>query len=400
MGGRSPLIITFAGQLPSLMQKTIYFRFLFAIAASLGYMASTKAQPGPPLSSYNFQLEGNVHYGFFAQHHLEMERFNSHFPAYELLFQRATFGKDMWEALYSYPFIGIGAWYSPLGGFEEVGESYALFPFINFPLNEEIQHSLNFRVGLGLAYLTNKFEPRKNYRNFAIGSHMNVIVSLHFNYRYRLTDFITLTASAGLTHFSNGSMKTPNIGINIPSFSVGLSSFLSKPNPYLDRKLLPELYLFEFDGKRWFSIEPTLAVGYKDMTQQLGESFMVYHMSVNIMKPISLKGKFGLGIDASFDASHPAELKRKNIDYESNWQIVKPGITVIYEMVMSQTSFVFQLGSHLGGLENSRGNIYQKIGLKRYFNESLYGSITLTAHLGRADYIGFGIGYRFDFKYY
>lgn len=136
------------------------------------------------------------------------------------------------------------------------------------------------------------------------------------------------------------------------------------------------------------------------MTQQLGESFMVYHLSVNIMKPISLKGKIGLGIDGSYDASHPAELKRKNIIYESSLKIIKPGLTVIYEMVMSQTSFVFQLGSHLGGLENSRGNIYQKIGLKRYFNDKLYGSITLTAHLGRADYIGFGLGYRFDFKYY
>jgi hypothetical protein len=364
------------------------------------YAESTWAQPGPPLSAYNFQLEGNVHYGFFAHHHLEMERFSSHFPAYELLFQRATFGKDMWESLYNFPFIGIGAWYSPLGSFEEVGESYALFPFINFPINDQNNHSLNLRVGLGLAYLTNKFEPRDNHRNFAIGSHLNAMVSLHFNYRYRLSDFITLTTSAGLTHFSNGSMKTPNIGINIPSFSVGLSSFLSKPNPYLDRKLLPELYLFEFDGKRWFSIEPALAVGYKDMTQQLGGSFMVYNLSVAILKPVSLKGKLGLGVDASYDASHPAELERRNRAFVGNWAIVKPGLSVMYEMVMSQTSFVFQLGSHLGGLENSRGNIFQKIGLKRHFNENFFGSILLTAHLGRADYIGFGIGYRFNFKYY
>ncbi len=378
-----------------------YYNYLISSIIFLLLSASLMAQPGRPLSSLNLQLEGNVHYGFYAHHHSEMEIFNAHFPAFELLLQRATFGNERWEAFYSYPFVGVGIWYSPIGGFEEMGQSYGAFPFINFPLNDNLKHSLNFRTGLGLAYLTNSFHPTDNYKNFAIGSKLNAIISLYFNYRFRASDFITLTASAGLTHFSNGSMKTPNFGINLPTFALGLSSFLTKPNPYLDRKLLPELYIFEFDGKKWFTIEPSFGFGYKDMTQQLGESFMVYHLSVNFLRPVWLKGKVGLGLDATYDASHIRILERKAVEeFEHNWQVIKPGVTVVYEMVMSKTSFVFQLGSHIGGLEKSKGNFYQKLGLKRYFNDQLFGSITLTAHLGRADYIGFGLGYSFDFKYY
>lgn len=374
--------------------------YLLLVLLLIAWRPELSGQSAYKFRQLNFQVEGKAHYGFFAHHHLEMYALNKHFPAYELILQRATFGQQHWEALYRYPLIGISAWYSPMGQMEEMGASYALIPFINFPLNDNSRRSLNFRTGLGLAYLTEKFHPIENYRNFAIGSHINVAVSLYFDYRHRVSDFVKLTASVGLTHFSNGSMKTPNYGFNIPTLALGISSFLYKPNPYLDRKLLPELYVYEFDGKRWFSVEPSIAIGYKDMQQQLEESFMVYHLAVNIMKPLSMKGKLGVGIDATYDVSHPHILERRDRLPESNWQIIKPGITAIYEMVMSKTSFVFQLGAHVGGAEQSSGIIYQKLGLKHYVHQKLFASVTLTAHVGRADYIGFGLGYRFDFKYY
>jgi hypothetical protein len=294
----------------------------------------------------------------------------------------------------------LALWYSPMGNIPEIGESYAIFPFINFPLNIEKTQNLYFRTGLGLAYLTSKFHSRENFRNFAIGSTLNVAVSLNFDYRYRISEFSTLTATLGLTHFSNGSMKTPNFGINIPTFSIGYSTFLTKPNPFLDRMLLPELYIFEFgQEKNIISIEPTVAMGTKDMSEQLEARFMVYHLSVNVLKPISFKSKLGIGLDATYDFSHPVILERKGVIYENNFNIVKPGLTAVYEMTMSKTSFVFQLGGHIAGAESSSGVIYQKIGLKHYLYEKLFGSITLTAHFGKADYIGFGFGYRFDLEY-
>ncbi len=378
----------------------IHFRRILLLILLFCSGVQLVAQPGRPMTQYNFQLETKVHYGFFAQHHFEMETFNSHFPGFELILQRSTFGSQRWEILYDYPLVGLAAWYSPMGNIPEIGASFALFPFINFPLNIEPTQNLYFRTGVGLAYLSNKFEARENFRNFAIGSTLNVAISLNFDYRYRISEYATITATLGLTHFSNGSMKTPNYGINIPTVSVGFSTYLRKPNHYLDRMLLPELYIFEFgEEKNIISIEPTIAFGTKDMTEQLEERFMVYHLSLNVLKPVSFKTKIGIGLDATYDFSHPRILEQKGAEYSSNLSILKPGLTAIYEMVMMKTSFIFQLGGHLAGAEQSSGAIYQKIGLKHYLYEKLFGSITLTAHFGKADYIGFGLGYRFDIEH-
>ena len=188
--------------------------------------------------------------------------------------------------------------------------------------------------------------------------------------------------------------------MNILSASVGYSFFLQKPNPYLSRKLLPELYKFEFDGKKWVSVEAQLTAGLKDMSQETGKSHFVYNMAINALKRISMKSKVGIGFDLTYDGSDRDILAKKGIPYEKEWDLAKPGVNLAYEMLLDRTSFLFNVGMHLAGDERSEGDIYQKLALKHLFTDQLFGTIALTVHFGKADYIGFGLGYRLDFKYY
>lgn len=369
--------------------------FLLALATE-----NLQGQAGAPMSRYNFQLESRVHYGFFIHHHLEMGVFNKHFTGFELALQKSTFGKQQWEVLYQYPLVGVAFWYSPLGGFKEIGQGFALYPYINYPLNRNRDRSIHFRLGLGLGYLTNRFDPIENYKNFAIGSHMNAAVSMYFDFRFRLSDRLRMVAAIGLTHFSNGSMRTPNYGLNIPTANVGFSYFIMKPNPYLDRMLRPQLYPFEFDGKKWFSVEFSAALGFKDMTQQIGQRFLVYNVAANALKQVSPKSKIGIGLDATYDASDKSILGINGIPYDHGWQLIKPGANIAYELLMQKTSFLFNVGMHLGSKEKSEGDVYQKLAVKHLISNNLFASATLTAHFGKAEYIGFGLGYRLDFKYY
>ncbi len=358
------------------------------------------AQGGPPKPKHNFQLETRIHGAIFLQHHFEMTHFDAHFPAFEISLQRATYGKKRWEALYRYPMIGLAYWYSNLGGFSALGNAHAVYPFINFPLNPDMKNSINFRLGAGLAYLTNKFHPTENYQNFAIGSHLNAAVSLYFDYRFQASKRLQLFFTTGLTHFSNGSMKTPNFGLNILSISAGLTYNLKKPNPYLDLKLLPELYKFEFDGKKWVSVEAQLSMGFKDMTQETGKRHTIFNTAINVMKPVSMRSKIGIGFDLTQDGSDKDLLIKRGVFVEKNSDLLKPGANLAYEMLLDRTSFLFNIGVHLSGAERSEGDIYQKLALKQMFTQNLFGTIALTVHFGKADYIGFGLGYRFDFKYY
>ncbi len=357
------------------------------------------AQPAKPATNHNLTTEFNIQYGLLMSHHLELDVFRSHFPAFEISLQKTTFGKYRWEAEYAYPIIGINLWYSGLGGRSEIGSAFAVYPTINFPLISDNKLSLNFKLGIGLGYLTNRFHRIDNYKNFAIGSHLNIAASLFFEFRRRVSKMLTMTAGMGLTHFSNGSMKTPNYGLNILTASIGVTSYLNNPNSSLDRKILPELYSFEFDGRKYLSLEFATALAFKDMSGEYGKSFYVLGAFANIMAQVSYKSKFGFGLDLTHDGSDKILLERRYVTVTNNLQLTKIGVNIAYELVMDRLSFLFNVGFYVSGLERSESDIYQRLTLKYFITKNLFANMALSAHLGRAEYVGFGLGYRVNFIY-
>ncbi len=343
--------------------------------------------------------ELKIQYGFLASHHLELDIFQSHFPAFEFSIEKATYGKNRWEVIYGYPIVGLSVWYSPLGGFNEIGYAFAVYPFINFPIVKNEIQSLNFRLGVGLGYLSNFYHNTSNYRNFAIGSNINLAGSVYLEYRRKVSKMITLSAGLGLTHFSNGSMRTPNYGLNLITGTIGITTYLKRPNPQLSNKILPKLYPFEFDGKKTLDVDASLSIGYKDMSQQYGQKFLVYAFSANIFKQISWKSKFGIGIDLTYDASDKFILEWSGDPADNDWQILKPGISGAYQLLISNLSFVFNFGFYLAGKEQAEGAVYQRLTMRYLFTESLFVKMGLSTNWGKAEYIGFGLGYQLNFIY-
>jgi hypothetical protein len=343
--------------------------------------------------------EVKMQYGFLMSHHLELDIFQSHLPALEISIQKATYGKKMWETLYGYPIIGLSLWISPLGGFEEIGSAIALYPFVNFPLVQDEKQSLNFRLGLGLGFLTTYFDRIENYKNLAIGSNINVAGSVYFEYRRKLGEIVTFSGGLGLTHFSNGTMKTPNYGLNYITATVGFSAYFKRPNPQHSWKIRPELYTFEFDGRKTADFDIGFAIGTKDMSQQFGKRFMVYNFYTNLFFTVSYKSKFGFGLDLTYDGSDEFVIEWEGGEVESTAKLLKPGISAAYQLVFARLSFVFNFGLYLAGQEKSEGDIYQRLTLRYQFADNLFANIALNSNWGKAEYIGFGIGYNLNFIY-
>ena len=210
--------------------------FLFLAIGSTSY-----AQHEHKLFTSNLYIEGKVYYGFLYAQHLELEKFNAHFPAFEINVQQLTYGKHKWERAYGYPILGISLFYSGLGNSEELGQAFALMPFINFPLYREKNFKIGFRFALGIGYLTNKFDRLNNYTNLAIGSHLNAAVNLQFEARYRINPWLTASAGICLQHFSNGSLKTPNYGVNAPLVNLGIAFKPAKENKNITDRFYPPL---------------------------------------------------------------------------------------------------------------------------------------------------------------
>lgn len=351
------------------------------------------------LFSSNLMIETKFHYGFLYAHHLELELFNAHFPAFELSIQQLTFGKHKWERAFNYPIIGITLLYSGLGYNPNLGQALALMPFINFPLYKYRNFTFGFRFALGVGYLTQKFDRLVNYKNLAIGSHFNAAVNLMLEVRYRLNYALTMSAGISLQHFSNGSLKLPNYGINAPLINLGLAYRPFKENNQIGDRFYPPIEPYEAIIRKTMELYFGVSVGWKNMQAVVGENYMVYHIYQNTLFQISRKSKVGFGLDLSYDPSHIKILEMSGNTVDNELKILRPGINAAYELMMSRLGFILNLGYYLGGMEKSNGPFYEKIGVQYNFTRHFFASVMLKVHWGRADYIGWGLGYRLDVLY-
>ena len=357
------------------------------------------------LSHRNYEIEARAHYGFIYfqndQYHSALGRYRRHTPAFEFSLHRDTYGEHRWEVLHNYPSIGLTFYYSGFGNDSisaELGKVFALYPFINFPFSPNENSRLSFKFGVGLSYLTNKFDPKENFHNYAIGSHIDAAINLSFEYRQRLFNRLHWVTSFGLTHFSNGSTKIPNMGINVLSVATGLSWYLAPPKAQIDKKLRPRNYIFEFDGKQHFVTDYQYTVGFKDISQEYGthQYFLVHDLAANFMFQLSEIHRLGLCLELVYDNSDKI--------IKPEWDIyLKPGLMVTYEILFDRLSFIFNLGMRNNVPLNSKIFgilIYQKMAARYYFTENLFATIAFTTYDIKADFISVGVGYHIQHKYY
>lgn len=368
--------------------------FLLVIAAN-----SLSAQK-QRFQAANLLFEPRANYGFLISHHVEMEIYNSHFPSFEFSIARATYGKQQWEALYNYPVTGMTYWTAWLGNSPDLGQAHAIFPFIRFPWIKSNKTELSFRLGAGMAYLTKHFDRLDNYKYNAIGSHLNAAINLMVEYRWKPLNYLQLSAGVQLMHFSNGSTKTPNFGLNIPSLSGGVAFRLNKENSYIRRSARPDLTMFEFDGKKFLEMKVGTTFAIKQIGDIDGTRYNVYAGFLSATKNLGYKHKLGLCFDLSWDGSDELLVNKTDPEPYKQSALTKPGFSAAYEMVLARLSFAFNFGFYVGGKDKSEGLTYYKAGINYLITRNLFANLTLKTHYARADFVGIGVGYRFRWIYY
>jgi len=387
--------------LKSLKPPLTYSSRFFTLIPGLLFLFLFKPSDSPAqfehkLYSNNLLIEAKIHYGFIYAHHLELELFNAHFPAFEISLQQLTFGKHKWERAFNYPIIGLTFLYSGLGYNPYLGQSFALMPFINFPLYKHNRFTLGFRLALGIGYLTQRFDRLNNYKNLAIGSHLNAAVNLMIEARYRLSYALTVSGGISLQHFSNGSLKLPNYGVNAPLINLGIAYRPGKENSNIGDRFYPPVEPFEAIVQRSIEFNFGIALGWKNMQAVYGENYLVYHFSENTLIQVSRKSSIGIGFDFSYDPSQIKILEMQETVVENKLAIIRPGINAVYDLRMGKLGFIFNLGYYLGGMEKSNGPFYEKLSVQYNFSKNFFASVMLKVHWGRADYIAWGMGYKFN----
>jgi hypothetical protein len=217
-------------------------------------------------------------------------------------------------------------------------------------------------------------------------------------YRWRFNPRMNAAIGLGLMHFSNGSTKTPNYGINTPSLNLAFAYRLSKENSYQSHKLTPSYTKFEFPGTKWLDLSLGATAAYKDMGSEYGQTFMIYNLFGNVMKQFSFKSSAGIGFDLTHDGSDFYFAEINHVEYQSKRELLRFGLGPVYQLSMSKLSYNFGLGFYISG-KMTPTSTYFKLGLQYQITPALFANLTLRTHFGQADFVGIGLGYKIPWVY-
>ncbi len=332
----------------------------------------------------NLFLESKFQYGFIWQHKPSLEEIiGGNIKVFDVSIGKQTYGEKYWEQLYRYPSYGFGYYYADLGNQEELGQVNALFAYVDIPIFKRNKHLLSYRISSGLAYL--------NQGNLAIGSHLNIYFDLALNYRYRLSEHLDLINGFGATHFSNGAIEMPNLGVNLFSYRLGLQYRLKTPVREFVKHELPEI-------KKKNNISILLATGVKEKRPEGGISYHVASFSADYLRLLSLKHKIGLGFDAFFDESLFETMNPDSSLNISTTDIMRYGMHLAFEAELNKIMLIIHIGTYIHAQYKEDGSVYQKVGIRYLISKNFYANISLKTSKGVADYTEFGIGYRLYWK--
>lgn len=332
----------------------------------------------------------NLHYGFIPPAYNSSMAYliKAHVPGIEADYLFKPLGNRPWQRNFHYPETGVAVFYAWLGNPAELGNMMGAYPFINFHLQRSTREKLYLRIGIGLGYLPVNFNQQTNHKDEVIGSHINAMVNIRFTNHFYLSNNLRLETGLGVTHCSDGSYKTPNLGINLLTVNAGLSYCLNPYKtvavPYADtahRKYLSnELFL----GFGTSQIEPPGGSRYGAATL----SYIAYHI-------INAKNKLGLGLDVFYNSANIAAMKGIDSAYVSTpAQNIQLGIKAGYELMAGKLGLPLEIGSYIYTRSKEHGYEYNRIGIRYYASKHFIASITLLTHFASADYIEWGAGYK------
>lgn len=355
------------------------FAFYFLIPLSL-LSFSCKAQ-----NTEKWGISANTFGGFLWAHTPEVSNLKAHIYGSSLDFRVMTANRKVWHREYNRPAWGVRLYYAYLGKPNIAGSALAVLPYIDLPVISKYSWRWSLRGTSGLGYITQPFDVTGNTINRTIASHLNVNMSLHGVINKFLTPELELVLTGGLTHFSNGNFKQPNLGINLFDASIGLTYYAGKKQvTAVDEKP------FNKNNKEWlFAVfAGNKSTGYLFPRQVTPVSFQT-----KLLYNVTSKSKLGGGIDIFYDVGNFYAANSREKVKHGFANALEVGTKISYELKISRLSFITDVGIYAYNRNEVKRFIYQQIGFRWRATQQISLYSLLKAHFDSADFISVGVGY-------
>ena len=331
--------------------------------------------------------------GFLAAHRGTM----GHLPkdrifCGEISLSTRLYGADFWHDNYRNPLVGVTLYGSNLGNKEYLGYGFGAYAFIEFPMAENTNNYLSWKMGCGLGYVSKVFDQELNPKNNATSTHVNALLCLGVTGKWRFAKEYSLLYGFDLTHFSNGSTRMPNLGLNIPTISLGVAYHWKGKNEVKVSQVneLPKTPFFS--NWKWTTVA---IVSTKQAFPTGGKNYPVFALNSFVWK--QFKPKVGMEVGLDF-ISKQSLLNYRDYIPKTQLSIFQIGAYSTYILPLNRLKFVLGMGVYLKDRYDMDNELYHRVGMRYQFDNGLLLNLVLKTHWAKADYVEYGIGYTLNYK--
>ncbi|MEO5602563.1 MAG: acyloxyacyl hydrolase [Cyclobacteriaceae bacterium] len=346
---------------------------------------------GHPQSKFtdDLSVSFNYHYGFILPEYTNF-LYLADAPVRSASFNisKETTGKNSWERLYKFPEYGLSVFYSTLGNDEVHGREIALFPYFNLNIISRKRFDIFNETGIGVSYVTRKFDMTDNYLNIAVGSHLNIHFQLKFGLNYKMPEKkLQLQGGVAFDHFSNSNTREPNLGLNYATVYTGVKYLVGQQT---ERQMVEDKP--HVPGHHW---ELIYSAGGKHPRALGSKIYFTSSATVEYKCEAFPALHFGLGADLFYDTSTEAEMLTLEMDHHKKSHDFRSGLHVSQELVYNRLSLILQEGVYLLLTDKVEKHVMYNRGIIRYrVSDHFFVHLAMKSHLHILDYPELGLGLR------
>lgn len=340
------------------------------------------------LLNYPLDINLQARYGAIFDHRQTLGLVvDDHVPAFDVTISRSVSGQKPWHAAYRYPILGLGYYHANLGNADVLGQVNALYGHAFFYIWRFKTFALCYDFALGMSYLNKIFDRYTNLYNTSISTHWNAFVHLKTGWSWTIAQGLIWSGGIDFTHYSNGLVKSPNLGLNVISLYSGLGYRIGP-------KSQPVRPIHQENTSRQTVYSVIASAGSKQENPPGGRQYFISSLSVNVERRLSLKHQAGVGLDLFYDGA----LERRFLADSANYQCQDSfyaGIHIGYTRWWGNMAVVAQPGFYIWDNLLHEKYVYFRWGFRYQIRPHILANITLKTYYAKAHFIEWGLGYTF-----
>ena len=287
-----------------------------------------------------------------------------------------------------YPSYGLG-FTSAVNYYKEIGRPMGVYAFGEFPFGKNnFDRKLNFSyyAQIGLGFNMNPYDAETNPINGFVGTAINAHVHFGLKASYQFSSTLEGFTSIGTKHYSNGSIKKPNSGINFVPIALGLRVNLDKEkfNPGTKPDFPP------LEKRGIWNIAAYTGLKSYDVGEK---TYFRGGLGVNYLWELSYKYRGGLGIDWFYGAGAKERYPDENIGF---FDVNSFAIVGSWEWKLTERLYMpIALGVYLSRAHYNQevNGFYERIGVRYRMKNNVFAGVQIKAHKAKADFFEFTLGY-------